>query len=93
MQLFFGTADRRVSNRAFRFLCVLAGALSSRHAWRAIVALDLYTRNRFSKSMGSRFGGPRQKGTASNERVHFFVDFCLIPLSKTCSFDVPAKNL
>ena len=22
-----------------------------------------------------------------------FVDFCLIPLSKTCSFDVPAKNL
>ena len=57
------------------------------------MALDLYTRNCFSESMGSRFGSPEKKGTASNERVHSFVDFCLIPLSKTCSFDVPAKNL
>ena len=37
-------------------LCVLAGALSTRHACCAIVALDLYTRNRFSESVGSRFG-------------------------------------
>ena len=45
----------------FRFSCVLVGALSTRHAWGAIVAFDLYTRNRFSESMGSRFGGPGQK--------------------------------
>ena len=77
----FGTADRRVSKRAFRFVYVLAGALSTRHACRAIVALDLYTRNHFSESVGSRFGGPGQKALAA------------MNLSKTCSFDVPAKNL
>ena len=44
------------------------GALSARHACRAIVALDLYTRNRFSESVGSRFGGPGQKALpAMNE--------------------------
>ena len=61
---------------AFRFLCAWPGDLSTRHVWRAIVAADLYARNRFSESMGSR--GPGQK-------VHSFVDFCRIPLSKTCS--------
>ena len=64
----FGTADRRASKCALRFLCVLAGALSTRHAWRAIVALDLYTRQSFSKSMGSQFDGPGQKALqAMNE--------------------------
>ena len=63
--IIFGTADRR----AFRFLCVLAGALSTRHACRAMVALDLYTRNNcFSQSVGSWFGGPGQKALpAMNE--------------------------
>ena len=48
---------------AFRFLCVLAGALSTRHAWRVIVALDLYIYIHaiVSESMGSQFGGPGQK--------------------------------
>ena len=59
----------------------------------ANVALDLYTRNRFSESMGSRFGGPGQKALQAMNEFTLFVDFCLIPLSKTCSFDVPAKNL
>ena len=77
MQFFLGTADRRASKR---FLCVLAGALSTRHTWHAIVALDLYTRNRFSESMRSQFGGPGQKGTASNDRVHSFCGFLPNPL-------------
>ena len=59
--IFVGTVDRRASKRAFQFLCVLAGALSTHHACRAIVAVDLYTRNRFSESVGSRFGSPGQK--------------------------------
>ena len=44
-------------------LCVFwwVGALSTRHACRAIMAVDLCTRNRFSESMGSRFSGHRQK--------------------------------
>ena len=57
----FGTADRRASKHAFRFLCVLAGALLTRHTCRAIVALDLYTRNHFLESVGSRFGGPDKR--------------------------------
>ena len=61
-------ADWRALKRAYRFLCVLAGALSTRHACRAIVALDLYTRSRFSESVGSRFGSPGQKALpAMNE--------------------------
>ena len=55
-------ADRTVSKRAFGFLFVLAGALTTRHACRAIVVLDLYIRNRFSESVGSRFSSLGQKG-------------------------------
>ena len=62
-------------------------------AWRAIMAIDVYTRHRFSESLGSQLGSPGQKALqAMNEFTHF-VDFCLIHLSKTCAFDVPAKNL
>ena len=44
------------------------GALSTRHPWRAIVRADVYTRNRFSESVGSWFSGPRQKALpAMNE--------------------------
>ena len=42
---------------------------------------------------GSQFGGPGQKALQAMNEFTLFVDFCLIPLSKTCSFDVPAKNL
>ena len=64
-----GTADRRAFQR---FLCVLVGALSTRHPWRAIVALDLYTHNRFSESMGSWFGGPGQKALQAMNKFTLF---------------------
>ena len=57
------------------------------------VAIDVYTRHRFSESLGSRLGGPGQKALQATNEFTLFVDFCLIPLSKTCAFDVPAKNL
>ena len=69
------------------FVC-FGGSLVN--TWRVIVPLDLYTHNRFSESMGSRFGGPGQKALqAMNE----FALFGFLP----CSFDVhvhvSAKNL
>ena len=73
--------NRRTFKHAFRFLCVWTGDLSTRHAWRAIVAPDLYTRNHFSESMGSRLGGPGQKARQTMNEFTLFVDFCLIPLS------------
>ena len=85
--------NRRTFKHAFRFLCVWPGDLSTRHAWRAIIVADLYTCNRFSESMESRLGGPGQKALQTMNEFTLFVDFCLIPLSKTCSFDVPVKNL
>ena len=85
--------DQRASKRTFRFLCVFAGSLVNTSpvachcaGWRVYMQVLL-------RVHGVTVRWPRTKGTASNERVHSFVDFCLIPLSKTCSFDVPAKNL
>ena len=83
----------RTFKHAFRFLCVWPGDLSTCHVWRATVAADVYTRNRFPESMWSRFGGPGQKALQTMNEFTLFVDFCLIPLSRTCSFDIPAKNL
>ena len=60
--------------------------MSTCHTWRDIVQDDVYTRKCFSEFEGTG-------GTTVNEWVHSFVDFCLIPLSTTCSFDVPANNL
>ena len=57
------------------------------------MAIDVYTRHRFSESLGSRLGGPGQKGLQAMNEFTPFVDFCLIPLSKTYAFDIPAKNL
>ena len=57
-----------------------------------IVQDDVYTRKCFSESEETRFGGPRQKALPGINEFNF-CGFCLIPLSKTCSFDVPAKNL
>ena len=34
-----------------------------------------------------------QKALQAMNEFTLFVDFCLIPSSKTCAFDVPAKNL
>ena len=76
-------------------LRVWPGAVSTRHTWRDIVWDDVYTCKCFSESEGTRFGGPGQKALPSMNEFTLFVDFCLIPLSTTCSFDlhVPAKNL
>ena len=41
----------------------------------------------------SRLGGPGQMAMQTMSEFTLFVDFCLIPLSKTCSFDVAAKGL
>ena len=85
--------NRRTFKHAFWFLRVWPGALSTRHTWRAIVRPDVYTCNCFLESMGSWLGGPGQKALQTINEFTLFVDFCLIPLSKTCSFDVPAKKL
>ena len=44
----------------------------------AIMAIDVCTRHRFSESLGSRFGGPRQKALPTMNEFTLFVDFCLI---------------
>ena len=75
-----------IFKHTLRFLRVWPGALSTRHTWRAIVLTDVYTRNCFSESMGSRFGGPGQKTLQTMNEFTLFVDFCLIPFSKT--FDI-----
>ena len=87
--------NRRTFKHAFRFLRGWPGALSTHHTWRTIVRPDVYTRNCLSESMGLRFGGPGQKALQTMTEFTLFVDFCLIPLSKTSSFDVhvPAKKL
>ena len=76
------------------FVC-FAGRLvnTSRVACHAIMAIDVYTPHRFSESLGSRLGGPGHKALQAINEFTLFVDFCLIPLSKTCALDVPAKNL
>ena len=66
--------NRRTFKHAFRFLHVWPGAFSTRHMWRAIVLPDVYTRNCFSESMGSRFGGPGQKALpAMNEFTRLWI--------------------
>ena len=64
-----------------------------RVACHAIMAIDVYTRHRFSESLGSWLGGSGQKALQAMNEFTLFVDFSLIPLSKTRAFDVPAKNL
>ena len=59
----------------------------------AIMVIDVYTRHRFSQSLGSLLSGPGQKALQAMNEFTLFVDFGLIPLSKTCALDVPANNL
>ena len=47
----------------------------------------------FSESSGSRLGDPGQKALKTTIELTLFVDFCLIPLSNTCSFVRPARNV
>ena len=54
-------AIRERLNTHSDFCVFWPGALSTCHPWRAIALADVYTHNRFTESMGSRFGGPGQK--------------------------------
>ena len=47
----------------------------------------------FSESSRSRLGDPGQKALQTAIEPTLFVDFCPIPLSNTCSFVQPARNV
>ena len=47
----------------------------------------------FSESSGSCLRDPGQKALQTMIEPTLFVDFCLIPLSNTCSFVRPARNV
>ena len=47
----------------------------------------------FSESSGSRLEDPGQKALQTTIEPTLFVHFCLIPLSNTCSFVRPARNV
>ena len=93
MQIFVVPPIRERLNTHSDFCVFLPEDLSTHHAWRAVVAADVYTRHCFSESMESRLGGPGQMTLQAMNEFTLFVDFCLIPLSKTCSFDKRAKDL
>ena len=88
--IFFSTACRTACKHAFRFLRVLLEAMSTR--WMTNVGWRVYTPV-FLGVRGNTLRCPWTKGTAVSEWVHSFVDFCLIPLSTTCSVEVPGTNL
>ena len=93
---FFSTACRTACKHAFCFLRVMPEAMSTRHSWLWQTLDDVYTRRCFSASEGTRFGAPGQKALPSgNEWMEWneWMDFCLIPLSTTCSVEVPGTNL
>ena len=77
---------------AFRFLRVWPGVLSTRHTWRAIVLPDVYTRNCFSESVDSRFGGPGQKALPAMNEFTLFVDFCLSLYSRPVPLTYQPRN-
>ena len=60
--------------------------------------LQHYSRNSyrhavFSETSGSRLGDPWQMALQTTIEPTLFVDFCVIPLSNTCSFVWPARNV
>ena len=46
-----------------------------------------------SESSGSRLGDPGKNALQTTIEPTVFVDFCLIPVSNTCSFVRPARNM
>ena len=94
--IYFSTECRTACKHAFCFLRVMPEAVSTRHSWLWQTLDDVYTRRCFSESEGTRFGAPGQKALPSgNEWMEWneWMDFCLIPLSTTCSVEVPGTNL
>ena len=78
----FCAADRR-------FLRVLSVDLSTRKSWRDINVDDVYTRIYSSETTRPR---PTIGTQQTMNGFTLFVHFCLIPLSKTCSFEWICKD-
>ena len=75
------TTDRRTSQHAFRFLRVFCLP----HVAVTFVGRRVYTQL-FLGVRGNMLRCTRTKGTAVNEWVHTFVDFCLIPYPRPIPF-------
>ena len=88
---YFRATERRASEHAFQFLCVSTGRLV--YTARVVCHDRRVCTPSFLGVPGVTVGWPRTEGTANNERVHSFCGFLPNPKSKTCAFDVPAKNL
>ena len=85
-----------------RLTCIHAKLFPTVKRRMCIHVLRHYSRNSysnfgrhaiFSDSSGSRLGDPGQKALQTTMEPTLFVDFCLIPLSNTCSFVRPARNV
>ena len=85
-----------------RLTCIHAKLFPTVKRRTCIHVLRHYSRNSYSSLWQTchflgvqrvTHGRPRTKGTANNNRAHSFVDFCLTPLSNTCSFVRPARNV
>ena len=83
-----------------RLTCIHAKLFPTVKRRMCIHVLRHYSRNSysgrhaiFSESSGSRLGDPGQKALQTMIKLTLFVDFCLIPLSNTCSFVRPARNM
>ena len=83
-----------------RLTCIHAKLFPTVKRRTCIHVLWHYSRNSyfgrhaiFSESSGSRLGDPGQKALQTTIKPTLFVVFCLIPLSNTCSFVRPARNV
>ena len=83
-----------------RLTCIHAKPFPTVKRRTCIHVLRHYSRNSyfdrhaiFMESSGSRLGDPGQKDLQTTIEPTFFVDFCVIPLSNTCSFVRPARNV
>ena len=85
-----------------RLTCIHAKLFPTVKRRTCIHVLRHYSRNSysnfgrhaiFSQSSGSRLWDPGQKALQTTIDPTLFVDFCLIPLSNTCSFVRPARNV
>ena len=108
MLLYFETVKTKKSGECFETFLTTSRWLTCIHAKlfptvkrrTCIHVLRHYSRNSyfgrhaiFSESSGSRLGDHGQKALQTTIEHTLFVDFCLIPLSNTCSFVRPARNV
>ena len=85
-----------------RLTCIHAKLFPTVKRRTCIHVLRHYSRNSYSnfgrhaiflESSGSRLGDPGQKALQTTIEPTLFVDFCQIPLSNTCFFVRPARNV